>query len=61
MVFFVLLGVLCWVQFGFSYFFSVCFCFVGFWAQLCSLLVRFVFLFWGLGKRELGLGVELSF
>ena len=54
-----------WVQrvvFGFSYFTPVVvFVMLGPGAQLSSLLVRFLFLFWGLGKRELGLGVELSF
>ena len=49
MALFVLLGLLCWVQrvvFGFSYFFQ-CLFLLGPGAQLSSLLVRFVFLFWG--------------
>ena len=55
----VLLGALCWVQrvvFGFSYFIPV-FVFVGCWGP-AVLFVGRVFV---LGKRELGLGVELSF
>ena len=60
----VLLGALFWVQrvvFGFSDFIPVVVCvLLGPGAQLSSLLVRFLFLVWGLGKRELGLGVELS-
>ena len=61
----VALGALFGVQrvvFGFSDFIPVVvFVLLGPGAQLSSLLVRFLFLVWGLGKRELGLGVELSF
>ena len=65
MALFVLLGALCWVKrfvFGFSYFIPV-FVFalrvLGpscplFWSDFCSCSG-------GLGKRELGLGVEISF
>ena len=49
-------------MFGFSYFIPVVvIVLLGPAAQLSSLLVRFLFLFCGLGKRELGLWVELSF
>ena len=60
MALFVLLGALVWVQrvvFGFGYLIPVVvFVLLGPGAQPSSLLVRFLFLFWGLGKRELGVG-----
>ena len=64
MALFVLLGALFWVQrvvFGFGCFIPVVVVLLGPGAQPSSLLVRLLFLFWGLGKRELGQRVELSF
>ena len=56
MALFVLLGALVWLFFP-----VVVFVLLGPGAQPSSLLVRFLFLLWGLEKRELGQRVELSF